>query len=115
MLYKAMVRSHLEYAVTVWYPYKKGDIKTIEKVQMRATKLISKLKSRQYSDRLRYLKLPTLKYRRLRGDMIETYKILHGLYDNDATINIPLYDSQQITRNNTLKIQNTRCHYEFMT
>ena len=27
------------------------------------------------------LKLPTLSYRRLRGDLIETYKILHDVYD----------------------------------
>jgi len=29
-----------------------------------------------YKDRLKRLKLPTLKYRRIRGDMIEVYKIL---------------------------------------
>jgi len=32
LLYKAMVRPHLEYANTVWCPYKKGDIEVIEKV-----------------------------------------------------------------------------------
>jgi len=34
-----------------------------------------------YSDRLKAFKLPTLHYRRIRGDMIETYKILTGKYD----------------------------------
>ena len=33
LLYKAMVRPHLEYANCVWCPYKKGDIAGIEKVQ----------------------------------------------------------------------------------
>jgi len=33
LLYKAMVRPHLEYANSVWCPYKKGDIESIEKVQ----------------------------------------------------------------------------------
>jgi len=33
LLYKAMVRPHLEYANAVWCPYKKGDIKRIEKVK----------------------------------------------------------------------------------
>jgi len=28
-----------------------------------------------------HLKLPTLKYRRLRGDMIEVFKITHNIYD----------------------------------
>ena len=31
-----------------------------------------------YPDRLRKLKLPTLTYRRARGDMMETYKLLSG-------------------------------------
>ena len=37
-------------------------------------------------DRLKQLKLPTLKYRRARGDMIELFKILHGFYDNISNI-----------------------------
>ena len=44
LLYKAMVRPHIEFANSVWGPYKLGDIKEIEKVQKRATKLIIKLK-----------------------------------------------------------------------
>ena len=34
-----------------------------------------------YSDRLKACKLPTLHYRRIRRDMIETYKIMTGKYD----------------------------------
>ena len=29
--------------------------------------------------------MPTLKYRRLRGDLIETFKIINGIYDRDVT------------------------------
>ena len=54
-----------------------GDSKEIEKIQKRATKLVIKLKNKSYIDRLIYLNLPTLKYRRLRGDMIEVFKITH--------------------------------------
>jgi len=36
LLYKSMVHPHLEYANSVWSPYKLGDIKEIEKVQKRA-------------------------------------------------------------------------------
>ena len=77
-LYKSMVRPHVEFANSVWCPFKLGDIKEIEKIQKRATKLIIKL----YRDRLYHLNLPTLKYRRLRGDMIEVYKIIHNIYDS---------------------------------
>jgi len=81
LLYKALVRSHLEYANTVWSPYKQYLIEEEEKVQKRATTLVHGYKRLPYTERLKYLKLPTLKYRTHRGDMIETYKIVHGLYD----------------------------------
>jgi len=49
------------------------DITEIEKVHKRATKLTINLKNMSYTDRLLHLKLPTLKYRKLRGDMIEVF------------------------------------------
>jgi len=51
----------------------------VEKVQKRATKLIINLQNMSYTDRLKRLNLPTLKYRRLRGDMIEVFKIAHDI------------------------------------
>ena len=35
-----------------------------------------------YPERLKKLKLPTLMYRRLRGDLIEVYKIMKTIYDS---------------------------------
>jgi hypothetical protein len=81
MLYKALVRPHLEYANSVWNPYKKKHITALENVQRRATKLIPGFKDMTYENRLRKLKLPTLAYRRKRGDMIEAFKLTSGLYD----------------------------------
>ena len=84
-LFQALVRSHLEYAAAVWSPYKQHDIDSIENVQRRAIKQIPSLKDMEYPDRLKKLKMPTLKYRHLRGDMIETFKIITGIYDNEVT------------------------------
>jgi len=82
MLYKSLVRSHLECANSVWNPHRLGLIKDFEKVKMRATKLVITIKNLTYKDRLKRLKLPTLKYRRIRGDMIEVYKSLTNKYDS---------------------------------
>ena len=84
-LYKALVRSHLDYASSVWFPYKEKHINLIEGVQRRATKQIPGLSNLTYEERLRKLKLPTLKYRRYRGDMIELYKMASGNYDPEIT------------------------------
>ena len=39
-LYQSLVRCHLEYAKSVWNPYRQGLITDLENVQMRATKLV---------------------------------------------------------------------------
>ena len=80
-LYPVMIRPLLEYCVQVWSPHKQGDIDLLERVQRRATKIVPALKNLPYEERLRRLNLTKLEERRVRGDMIETYKLLTGKED----------------------------------
>ena len=57
-----------------------GDIDAVESIQRRATRILPELRGLDYEARLRSLKLPTLTYRRLRGDVINVYKYVHGIY-----------------------------------
>ena len=81
-LYCAFVRPHLEYAQSVWAPHLKRNIDIIEGVQIRATKQVDGLSNMTYEECLRKLNLPTMAYRRLRGDLIEVYKHLNS-YDTE--------------------------------
>ena len=74
-LYTTYIRPHLEFAISAWNPYLKKDISTLEKVQRRATKVSHALKGLTYEARLQNLKLTTLEKRRIRGDLIQKYKI----------------------------------------
>ena len=100
-LFCAQVRSHLEYAIQFWAPYLRKDINKIESVQRRATKYIPGFKNLSYPDRLKKLDLPTLAYRRLRGSMIEVYKMFHS-YDEDVTHKFTT--KQTTTRGHSFKI-----------
>ena len=64
----------------------KLDEDLVEKVQRKATKLVPSIRHLPYNERLQCLGLPSLKYRRLHGDMIMTYNILHGYLDNNESI-----------------------------
>ena len=55
------------------------DINALEQVQHHATKMITSLRKLPYEQRLKECKLTTLEERRKRGDLLEMYKIMHGL------------------------------------
>ena len=84
-LFKALIRPHLEYANPVWSPYKAKYIKQIEQIQRDFTRHVYGMKNLEYAQRLRCLKLPSLQYRRFRGDLIEVFKLTHDLYDPQTT------------------------------
>ena len=118
-LYKALVRPHLEYANPVWSPYLVKDIKRIESVQRQFTKKITGLRSLKYEDRLKKLKLPSLVYRRKRGDMIECYKLTHHIHDPLTTKSLFKIDTNAITRAHPYKLKKSRFnkqkHQHFFT
>ena len=83
MLFKTLVRPHLEYGNLIWGPFNRADQRRVERVQRRATRLVGNIRQRPYEERLRLLGLPSLYYRRRRGDMIQAYQLFHGGVDVD--------------------------------
>ena len=77
-LYKSLIRPQLEYCIQAWHPHLKKDIDILEKVQKRATKSIKGMQHLSYKERLTELHLQSLEYRRVRGDLIEMFKMYKG-------------------------------------
>lgn len=89
-VYKTVIRPHLEYCVQLWSPpAQHGNwamIIELENVQRRFTRLINGIGTLPYSERLEALNLTTLAERRIRGDLIETFKIVNGLVSYGSNI-----------------------------
>ena len=80
-LYAIYVRPILEYSVQAWNPWLQKDINALEKVQRRAVRMTSGLQAKTYEEKLVECGMTTLEERRVRGDMIQTWKVLNR-YDN---------------------------------
>ena len=106
-LYNALVRPYLEYCVQCWSPYYRKDVEKLERVQRRLTKLIPGLRNKPYEDRLKELNLFSLSKRRLRGDLIEVFKIVKGI-ENMNVEKYFTFDTANVTRNNGCKIVGKR-------
>ena len=105
------LRSHLDYASAVWWPYKIVDIEVSEKIQKRATMLVTQLKKLPYTERLKELDLHTLKYRRIRGDMTKIFKIVPQKYDPSCSPTLQ-FNNRVDTRGNKYKLLNKSSHYD---
>ena len=88
----------------------KGRLKT-DNVQSRVTKLVMTVKHLSYTERLERLKLPTLKYRCTRVDMIEDYKILTDKYDRNVNLHLER-QKDSISRGHSLKLVHPREQYD---
>ncbi|KAI8505108.1 hypothetical protein Bbelb_172170 [Branchiostoma belcheri] len=102
LLYKSLIRPHLEYGAPVWSPHQWKQADQIENVQRRASKRVPGLNNLPYEERLKVLRLPTLVYRRIRGDMIMTYKYIHGKLDTEGCL--PKMQEKTRTRGNSLRL-----------
>ena len=112
LLFISIVRPHLEYGAPVWNPHTQKLINQIENVQRRASKLIPGMFNLSYRERLEMIKLPTLVYRRYRGDMIEVYKLSHDFYDKSAMKNLLDFEDHSQNydmRGHPFKISKLKC------
>ena len=100
-LYTQFVRCHLEFSIPVWSPWSINDIGILEKVQIRAVKLITGLVGKTYEEKLKELGIQSLEDRRKRFDLIQTYKILNQIDDVDSSLWFKMvgHDFKRQTRN----------------
>ena len=80
-LYCSFVRPHLEYCLQAWAPFLRKDVFLLEKVQRLATRMVKGTKGMTYPERLKFCDLFSLERRRLRGDLIEAFRIIRGSPD----------------------------------
>ena len=78
--------------------------------------MVTVIKDLTYEDRLRALKLPSLTYRRRRGDMIQMYKLMNGLIRVEIKSLVqPTTDSrtrghhQKVRKNRATKLARVNC------
>ena len=108
-LYKSLVRPRLEYCVQAWNPYLQKDIEKLERVQRRATKLIEGFRNLSYEARLNKTGLISLEQRRVRGDLIQVFKMIKG-FDKVNYKEFFEISSSSRTRGHSYKIVKKRCN-----
>ena len=107
-IYTTMVHPILEYRNQIWGPRFKLDQIIMEKVQRRTTRLLKSIQHHTYQDHLTDLKLPSLEYRCLRGNVM-------FMYQNFQVINIDssllfTFSSTSSTRGHNYKLYEPFAH-----
>ena len=105
------MRPIVEYGNAIWGPHFAFDQQSLKKSSEEPlAKLIPTLQHVPYTERLVLLKLPSMQYRRWRGDMILMYKIIQGLIGIDMSI-FTFRDIPPTTRGHQYKVFKYPVHY----
>jgi len=70
-----------EYCILVWNLYLIKDIKLAESVQRRASKMVQEIQHLNSDDRLNYSGLMRLEKRKVKSNLIETFRFMKGMFD----------------------------------
>ena len=105
-LFKTFVRPNLEYAAAAWSPWLDKDIASMKRVQERLIRIISDAKGSSYEEKLKDAGLTTLKKRRERGDLIETFKVMNGLNRADKNKWLNIKNNITTTTRSTSNLSN---------
>ena len=97
------VRPILEYCSVIWNPYHITLINKLESVQRSFTKRLTGLYNMSYEERCAKLGLERLELRRLKTDLIYSYKIIHGLTCLPVD-DFFVFSTFSTTRGNSLKL-----------
>jgi ribonucleases P/MRP protein subunit RPP40 len=105
ILYKSLVRPHLEFCSPVWNPSQKALVDSLERVQRAATRLVPEVRGLAYERRLEVFGLQSLSSRRSREDIIALF--LLNRIDHLRCL-IPFKDAHG-TRGHALSLFKERC------
>jgi len=110
LIYKTYIRPHLEFCIQARSPHFVKDIEVLEIVQKAGTNLVGlpQLRKCSYPTRLEKIGITSLKDRRLRGDMIEVYKLLTGKEQIDYKQFFRLADNHYGVRGHNKKLSKDR-------
>ena len=107
LLYNQKIRPHLEWGSIATPPDSRAEATTLERVQSKATHLLKNLGHLSAEERRKRLNLFALDHRRVRGDLLEVYKITKGLtrinhnqfWEITASRNGPILKKEQVGPN----------------
>ena len=94
----------MEYCEQFWAPYLRKDVLALEEIQRRFTRMIPGMKGLSYEEQLRNLAPYSMEFKSMRGDQVETYRILRGLDRVDVERMFPLVGETR-TRGHKLRVK----------